>query len=182
MAGGAVGVGGTVVVNTMNNTTQADIEDSTVAVQGAGVPIAIDTWNASTDAEFTAHTSGLAVIASSTETPNPNGEGHSLIAINASGGFVGVGGVVTVTTVSDITKAFIASSQINSNANFGGGLVIVNAHANDYLLVISGGVTGGAVAVGGTVDRTTITSQTSAFISSSDESGQYPYPTTPSLV
>ncbi len=181
VAGGAVGVGGTVVVNTMGNNTQAYIEDSTVSATGANIPTPIDTWNASTDAEFTAVFSGIAVVASSTETPNANGEGHSLIAVNASGGFVGVGGVVTVTTVSDITKAFIASSQVNVNVNFGG-QVIVNAHANDYLLVISGGVAGGAVAVGGTVDRTTISSQTSAFISSSDESGQYAYPTAPSVV
>ncbi len=127
---------------------------------------------------------GVAVIASSTEAPNPNGEGHSLIATNIAGGFVGIGGVVSVTTVSDITKAFIASSQINTKAQLGyySPEVIVNAHANDYLLVISGGVAGGAVALGGTVDRTTISSQTSAFISSSDESGQYPYPTAPSVV
>ncbi len=46
VAVGLVGAGGTVVVNTMNNTTQADIEDSTVVAQGQGAFIGVDSWNA----------------------------------------------------------------------------------------------------------------------------------------
>src|SRR5262249_49364285 len=59
---------------------------------------------------------------------------------------------------------------VNSSADFGGA-VVVRAHADDELQTITNGDTGGAIAVGGTVSRVKIASQTRAFISDSDESG-----------
>ena len=165
MAGGAVAAAGTVVVNNMTNSARAYVEDSTVAAASGEV----DVW------------------ANSTEQPNPGGTGDTLVALNASGGLVGIGGVVSVNTVNDTTQAFIASSQINPNLslNRGGlpvGTVSVKAQSQVNLTVISGGLSGGVVGVSSTVDRTTVSSQTGAFISSNDESGNYAYPTAPSVV
>ena len=165
VSGGVVAAAGTVVVNNMDNSTRAYVEDATVSATSGEV----DVW------------------ANSVEQPNPNGDGDTLVAVNVSGGLVGVGGVVSVNTVDDITQAFIASSRVNPNLSLdlGGlpvGTVSVRASSQDNLVVISGGLSGGFVGASGTVDRSTISSQTSAFISSSDESGNYFYPTAPSVV
>ena len=163
-SGGVVAAAGTVVVNTMNNTTRAYIEASTVNVT----------------------TGQVSVYANSVEQPNPNGDGDTLAAVNVSGGLVGIGGLVSVNTVNDITQAFIASSQVNPNLSLtspsGFGDVTVRATSQVNLQIISGGLSGGFVGASATIDRTTVTGQTSAFISSSDESGSYAYPTTPSIV
>ena len=139
------------------------------------------------DSTVGSSTGQVSVFANSIEQPNPNGDGDTLVAVNVSGGLVGIGGVVSVNTVNDITQAFIASSQINPNLNLAkdaglGYAVTVRATSQVNLQVISGGLSGGFVGASGTIDRTTVSGQTSAFISSSDESGNYAYPTTPSIV
>ena len=165
ISGGFVAAAGTVVIDNITNTTRAYIASSTVS----------------------ATTGEVNVWANSTEQPNPNGAGDTLIAINASGGLVGVGGVVSVNTISDTTLAYIASSQINPNLSLTTqfitpGTVSVKATSQVNLLIASGGVAGGLVGVNGTVDRTSIAGKTMAFISSNDESGHYAFPTVPSIV
>ena len=162
-SGGVVAASGTVVVDNMTNSTRAYIEDSTVAAANGEVD----------------------VLATSVEQPNPQGDGDTLAAVNLSGGLVGVGGVVSVNTVDDITQAFIASSQVNLSLGTSktyDGTVTVKASSQVNLVVLCGAVSGGLVGASGTVDRTTIGSQTSAFISSNDESGSYAYPTAASVV
>ena len=144
VSGGVVAAAGTVVVNNMNNSARAYLEDASVAAAGHGNAVAVPSWNASTGAESTQNIHGLAVIANTNEQPNPNGDGHSLEAVNVSGGLVGIGGVVSVTSINDVTQAFIASSQINSSAHFGGS-VIVSRNSDDHLFVLSGGLAGGFV-------------------------------------
>jgi len=162
-AGGAVGVGGSVVINNISNTNRAYVEASSIG----------------------AATGEVDVTANSIEQPNPNGDGETLVAVTVSGGIVGVGGVVTINNVADVTQAFIASSQVNPNLSFkaaSGGQVLVHASSQDHLLVLAGAAAGGIVGVAATIDRTTVSGQTSAFISSSDGSGNYPYPAVPSIV
>jgi hypothetical protein len=179
--GGFVGVGGTVIVNTTENVTRAYIDDESgpnvVSADGNGLAVSVPQWDAVTGVMSEQPVHGLAIVANTVESP---GDLPTLTAINGVGGFVGVSGIVTVTTVNDTTEAFISRSQINSAADFGG-QVIVRAHADDYLNIVSGGGAGGFVGLGGTVDHTAITGTTRAFISNNDESA-HPAGYAPSLV
>ena len=112
------------------------------------------------------------MIANSVEQPPSGPDGKTLVAANGGGGFVGVAGLVSIVNLSDVTEAFIASTNVNSAADFGG-VVLVRAHADTILDVVSGNVSGGLVAVGGNYTRTSITSTTRAFISDNDETGSF---------
>jgi RTX calcium-binding nonapeptide repeat (4 copies) len=173
VAAGFVGAAGTVVVNTMENTTRAYIDDSTVSALGVGSATQVKKWNSSTGEETLEDVSGLAVVANSIERPHDPIDGNdvpTLAAVNGAGGFVGVQGLVSVNSVNDHTDAFISRSHVNSEDNFGG-QVLVRAHTDDRLWIISGGLAAGAVGVGATVDRSQITSTTRAFITNEDQVG-----------
>ncbi len=171
VAGGLVGAAGTVAVTTLDGVTQAYLEDATVAAHGNGAAASVPHWDPNTGAESTDSVHGLAVVASSVEKP-ANGL-PTLAAINVAGGFVGLGGLVTVTNVSDETDAFIAGSAVNTSTDFGQA-VIVRAHSDEHVQILSGGTAGGFVGADGTIDRTKISSTTRAFISTNDESGSDP--------
>jgi hypothetical protein len=174
VAAGFVGAAGTVVVNTMENTTRAYIDDSTVTALGSGLATPVKKWNSATGVETLENISGLAVIASSIERPLDPINGvpvPTLGAINGAGGLVGAQALVSVNSVNDTTEAFISRSHVNSEANFGG-QVLVRAHTDDHLLIFSGGGAGGFVGVGATVDRSQITSKTRAFITNEDQIGR----------
>ena len=181
LAVGTAGIGGTVVVNTIDNTTLAYLDGSTVAAAGQGPSFSLDYTDPGSGSQNSESFNGLAVVASSTESPNTNGDDASVFAVNIALGIAGIGGVVVVTSLSDTTEAYIASSHINSSAKEKGG-VFVQANSNDYMKIIPGSASGGFVGVGGSVARTDDTSQTSAFISSSNGTGSDPYPTQPSVV
>src|SRR5262249_1668716 len=142
---------------TIENVTRAYVDDESgpnlVSAEGKGLAVSVPQWDAVTGVMSEQQVHGLAIVANTVESP---GELPTLTAINGAGGFVGVSGIVTVTTVNDTTEAFISRSQINSAADFGG-QVIVRAHADDYLNIVSGGGAGGFVGLGGTVDHTAIT-------------------------
>ena len=108
---------------------------------------------------------GLAVIATSREDIDS-------IAMVASGGAIGIAGVVTFTEVEDITEAYIAHSNVNSPGDYGE-QVIVRAFQSTDLSTFAIGVTGGAVALAGTVDNTSVANHTRAFIDR-DASGSDP--------
>ncbi|HEY1378701.1 MAG TPA: hypothetical protein VGF55_18020, partial [Gemmataceae bacterium] len=165
-SGGFVGVGGAVAVNQITNQTRAYAESVSVAAHGLGAPAPVTRWDPHTGAASTEGVRGLAVIASSTEQP-------TISTATLSGGFVGIGATVSVANVSDTTEAFLAASSVNSAADFGGA-VIVRAHQDTDLGVLSGSLAGGYVGGGHTVDVAQISNATRAFISDSDESGNDP--------
>ena len=181
LAAGAAGIGGTVVINTIADTTFAYVDGSTVTAAGQGPSFNLDYTDPGSGNQLVENFKGLAVVASSTETPNTNGLDASVFAVNLAFGLAGIGGVVAVTSLSDITQAYIAGSRVNSSAQEQGG-VFVQANSYDYMKIIPGSLGGGVVGVGGAVARTDDTSQTSAFISSSNGTGTDPYPTQPSVV
>ena len=181
LAAGTAGIGGTVVVNTIADTTLAYVDGSTVTAAGQGASFSLDYTDPGSGSQNVESFKGLAVVASSTETPNTNGLDASVFAVNLAVGLAGIGGVVVVTSLSDITQAYIASSHVNSSSQEEGG-VFVQANSYDYMNIITGSLGGGVVGVGGAVARTDDTSQTSAFISSSNGTGTDPYPIQPSVV
>ncbi len=162
------GAGGTVVVNNFNNTSRAFIDEGTsVAAKGIGSSLDIPEWDETSGVQTVGSLNGLAVIAHTAEQPIDK---ENVTAANTSGGLVGLSGVVTVNTINDQTDAFIASSTVNSAANFGDD-VFVRAESDVSFATSAGGTAIGAVGANGTVDRTTITNDTRAFISDNDESG-----------
>jgi len=182
---GLVGVGGTVVINTFDNSTRAFVDESVVVAKGLGANTTIDKWDDATGVQSAQSISGLAIVASSVERPAPVMPGENLPqatvrAFNASGGFVGLSGIATVNVVNDHTAAFIASSNINSANEFGDD-VIVRAHSDESITVVSGSVAAGFAGFGGNADRTEITSETRAFISDNREDGK-DLSVTPSMV
>lgn len=174
---GAAGIGGTVVVNTFDNTTQAFVNGSTVIAKGSSPSIPITRWDENTGQAITQNLSGLAVIASSVEHPAPKLDPNDPLAaatvraFNFSGGLAGLSGISVVDIVNDHTDAFIASSNVNAFNNPGGD-VIVRAHSDQDVTVLSGGAAVGFAGVGGNLDRTEITSVTRAFISDNIEDGK----------
>ena len=162
------GAGGTVVVNNFNNTSRAFIDEgTTVAAKGIGSSLDIPEWDETTGVQSVGSLSGLAVIAHTAEQPINK---ENVTASNTSGGLAGLSGVVTVNTINDQTAAFIASSTVNTAANFGDD-VIVRAESDTSFATTAGGTAIGAIGANGTVDRTTITNDTRAFISDNNESG-----------
>ena len=178
LAGGFIGQGGTVMVNTFDNSTRAFIDkDSTVLANGSGPSLTINKWDSAGN-QTVEKLDGLAVIASSVEEPggiDPDGNGpkprRTMDAYNLSGGFAGLASINTVNVMNDRTEAFIAGSKINSNDKVGDD-VIVRAHSDQLLHSHADGVAGGLAGVGGVSSRNTITGYTRAFISDNDESGK----------
>ena len=178
-AAGIVGVGGTVILNTFENSTRAFADNaSSISARGNGSPLQIRKWNETTGVETLEDLNGIAVIAHTQEHPyfNEDAVGGDLpqatnIAFNVSGGLAGIAGVVTVNTINDRTEAYIAKSNVNSAASFGDD-VIVRAHSDAFLHTFAGGIADGFVGGSGTVDRSTITNTTRAFISDNSEDGK----------
>jgi hypothetical protein len=175
LAGGLVGASGAVVVNKSENVTRAFVEGATIVAHGKGTTSNVEHWDPDTGVLSIEQIHGLAVIASF--VGQPTGSFNGMTAINAGGGLVGIGGLVSATDWHNHTDAFIAASQINSASDYGGS-VIVRAHSDETVKALSGGAAGGLVGVGGTIDRSNIDSETRAFISNSDESGSDPDPGT----
>ena len=171
LAGGLVGAAGSVVVNNSADVTRAFLDNAVVVAHGKGAVANVQHWDPDTGAESLEQVHGLAVVASFVGQPGSIGS----LSINAGGGLVGIGGVVSTTKWQNHTDAFIAASNVDSSTDYGG-RVIVRAHSDEDVQAITGGVGGGLVGVGGTIDRTDIESQTRAFISTSDESGADPHP------
>ncbi|MHC4507326.1 MAG: FG-GAP-like repeat-containing protein, partial [Planctomycetota bacterium] len=157
---GYVGIGGTVFVSSLENTTRAFIDHSTLVARGNGAVATVKTFNPLTGVVGTETVRGLVVIASSLED-------MEMISGTGSFGFVGIAANVVVTLVDDMTEASIDNSMVNS-AGDRGSEVIVRAIQDTNVESISGSVAGGFVGVGVVVDTILITNTTRAFITDLD--------------
>src|SRR5208282_3085316 len=140
-----VGVGGTVAVNDLANTTKARIDDgANVVSQGLDdATIGVPQW--ATDAngtESTQQVEGVVVIATDTETL-----GDLAITGAVGVGAAGIGLNIAVDVFNDTTDAHIAGSTVTSGVA-SGGAVIVRAHRSTGI-TSAGGVLGGGVAGAG---------------------------------
>ena len=154
---GLVGIGGTVVINNLENSTQAYINNSTVDAQGyqtLTVPKA--------DGSNTTETiSGLAVLALSKEKL---GIGIGTVG----GGAFGFAITASVNLFADNTQAYIQESAINvtypsTNTEQS---VYVKAFNDSTLNVKAGALGVGAAGVGAAIDVTIMKNATTAYISS----------------
>ncbi len=155
LSGGLAGVGGTVVVNNVDNSTNAYLTGATInalgnqslnipKADGSGTQVAIN---------------GLGVIATSKED-------LSVIIGTVSGGAVGIGVSAVVNSFTDKTKAEISGGLINGNnigANSQQG-VYVKAFNDTDVNVKAGTIAVGAVGLGAAIDVTTVKNATSASI------------------
>jgi filamentous hemagglutinin family protein len=156
LGGGAVGIAGSVVVNTLDNDTRAYISEGRVEAKGNGAAATVKSWNAVTGVESTEGVQGLAVVASSREKIDSR-------SMTVSLGAVGIGGNTSVTTVNDTTLGYIDSALINS-VDDPGGAVKVKAHQNTEISNHSGAASAGGAAIGGAVDVSLIGNVTQAYI------------------
>jgi len=156
IAGGvAAGIGGTVVVNVLENDTDAFITTSTVQARGSGVASPVMSWDTAKGT-----VSGLAVVAECTEKVD-------VFAVTGAIGTVGVGANVAVTMIEDTTEATIDNSFINSEAEKGKA-VIVRAYQDTTTDNFGGVLAAGAAGIGAVVDTTSISNSTKASITDSD--------------
>ena len=162
---GTVGVGGTVVVNQLDNDTQAYISgDATVVAKGSGSSLSIKQWaDDSAGTESTENLNGLAVIAT-------NDEEIDVVAVSLGlAGQVGIGANVIVNKVTNTTRAYISDSSVNNSSNRG---KQVKVRAHQHTDISSGGGAlafgGGAAGVGASIDTDIVDNTTQAYVADDD--------------
>ncbi len=168
IAVGAVGIGGTAVINTLDNVTRAHIDQSDVAAKGSTAPLSLKRWDPETGEESVENISGLAVVASSTDD-------IEIRSGTAAIGVFGVAGNVSVNTVNDTTEAFIVASAVNTPEEFGESVKVI-AQQNTDVDVFGGALAKGGVVIAGAVDTTFVSNTTWAFISDAEVPGGGPGP------
>jgi len=155
LAGGAIGVGAVAVVNDVENTTLAYSSHSDIKARGKKEELDVKSWDES-GAESLVKAKGLFIVADCDDKVTVY-SGSVSIAAGA------LSGQLSVTVVSDTTKAYIVASTINSLSE-PGMWVKVKAHQGTDVDVRAGGLTIGTVAVGAAVDHTNIKNTTYAYI------------------
>jgi Domain of unknown function (DUF4347) len=160
LAAGAVGVGATIAVNNLNNTTEAYLRDANVTALGNNtltVPLADGTGNSQAMA-------GLAVIATSDEN-------LEVIIGTASAGIGALAGSIAVNSFKDNTQAFINGGTINGNntgANSAQSLFIKAFNDSTVSIKAGAGAVGLGGGIGASIDVTTVKNGTSAFINNAN--------------
>src|SRR5690606_8630714 len=145
-ASGAVGVGASIGVVTLDKTVSATVAANADVTALGGAARSIYTGD---DFSSTRLASGLNVLA------NANQSVFTLAVAGGGGLFVGVAGAVTL-ELFDIASSATIGSGAKINANNSGAAndqdVVVVARDSTSTLVIDGGVAGGIVGVAGAVD------------------------------
>lgn len=170
--GGFVGVGGTMVLNTLANNVSALIRRSAVTANGTGAGLAVTRWAKVANADGwqddrlttsleTIH--GLAVIADSGETLD-----NALATSGSTGGW-GLNVNKSVNLIGDITTASIGDAT-TGRCVIAAPAVIVRA-GHDSAVTNFGGVEQGAgIGLVGGIDTTIVAAQTTATIRGHDTS------------
>ncbi|MCA9247297.1 MAG: hypothetical protein KDA42_09290, partial [Planctomycetales bacterium] len=160
----ATGVGISLTVSVIDNTTEAYIDSSTVSALGdSSDTYSIPVWDNVGD-ETTEAVSGLAVIASSTED-------MTLVSASVGLGKVGVALNLGPTVVTDTTYAYIQDTDVNSAAAPGGDVIVRSHQDTDFLIVLGAVSIGtGQASVGLAAGGIFVTNDTKAWISDTDPS------------
>ncbi|MEL6814833.1 MAG: hypothetical protein AAFP03_08460, partial [Cyanobacteria bacterium J06598_3] len=164
VAAGAAGVGGTVLVNHLDNDTQAYVSDNaTVNAQGNQIlDIPADANRSTTEA-----IQGLGVVATSDDELD-------VLLGTASAGGAAFAGTVSVNTLTNKTQAYVRNSGINidetnASANQSAHIKALN---NTDVDVTGGTASVGGVAIGGTIDVTSINNLTAAYVDNDENQGR----------
>ncbi|MBW8381747.1 MAG: hypothetical protein K0M69_04360, partial [Youngiibacter sp.] len=155
LTGGAIGIGAVAVVNNVENTTLAYSSYSDIKAKGTKEELDVKSWDY-LGVESLVKAKGLFIVADCDDKV-------TVYSGSLSIGALALSGQLSVTLVSDTTKAYIVASTINSMSD-PGMWVKVKAHQGTEVDVKAGGLTVGAVAVGAAVDHTSIKNTTYAYI------------------
>ncbi len=166
ISGGAVGVGASVAVLTLESQITAEVDKSTIVALGHTAPLMVPDIDTVSGDQTVASASGLVVAARDVEEANVK-------ALSVSAGFVALAGTVADIHTANVTDAHILASQINSASGPGSGVFVHAAQATDVTGYI-GNVAGGAVAIGAAVQVSTIDNKTQAYIA--DQQGNADHP------
>gem|GEM_PF-4139205 len=159
--GGTAGIGGTIVLNTVDNITKAFVSksstrDSVVKAKGMDA----GTISKADGTTGTDTVNGLAVVAESIDDIDTKS------ATLAVGGTGSVAATVTVNLVENDTQAYIEDTEVNNSMTSDSDQSIkVRAYSGSDVDMKGGGLSaGGAAGIGATVDKTTIANTTKAYI------------------
>ena len=164
---GTVGIGGTVVVNTLNSRISSRIKNSVVDVKGDG-SLKVPVLDASTYSEEE-DLYGISLLSLANENITAytaNASGAGTVAFTASANF---------NTISDRLYSYIYQSdvnlnEVNPNAHQS---VVIRALTNNNISTNAGGLAGaGTVGIGGSLNASYIKNKTSAYIKSSSVKAQ----------
>ncbi len=163
---GAVGAGGTAIVNDIDTTTRARVVSSDVTARGQGPAATVSRWTRDGSGVLTEGTEeirGLAAVASGAAEV-------FVVGATAGAGGLGIAANVIVNLVSDTTEASIEDSRINQGGGDRGD-VVVRAHHDTLMNSGSGAAGVGANAIGAAIDIDVIDNVTRAFVLDSGAAG-----------
>ncbi|RUT07776.1 hypothetical protein DSM106972_020360 [Dulcicalothrix desertica PCC 7102] len=156
---GFIGLGGTIAVNNLENTTRAYVNNSSIDAGSEQSIVIPKTDGSGTDESF----QGVAVLATSKDNLGVT------IGTGGVGGFAFVASVA-VNNFKNITEAY--GNNVAINATSGSSIpqqsVYIKAFNDSTVNVNAGTAGGGLAAVGVGIDITTMKNATSAYINSSD--------------
>lgn len=160
IGGGSVGIGAAVIVNIIENDTEAYIVGSSVKALGNGTALTIPFWDADGKKQSDQALNGLIIFAY-------NKEAITVYSGSAGVGQAGISGQVSTNIIKNATKAYIDSSTINRDGDKGK-WVILRAIQDTGIQIYAGSLAAGLAAVGGAVDATYVTNNTSAYLKDSE--------------
>lgn len=159
--GGTAGIGGTIVLNTVDNITKAYVgkngtRDSFVKAKGVDA----GTISKADGTTGTDSVNGLAVVAESYDDVDTKS------ATLAVGGTGSLATTVTVNLVENDTQAYIENTAVNNDMTSDSDQSVnVRAYSGSDVDMKGGGLSAGGVAgIGATIDKTTVANTTKAFI------------------
>ncbi|MEM7311599.1 MAG: hypothetical protein AAF497_00470, partial [Planctomycetota bacterium] len=163
----AAGVGGTLTISVVENDTLAYIDNSTVeALANDNDTVTIKDWDADGN-ETTETISGVSVIATNSEIMN-----MISAAIGASKDGAGVAVNLAPTFLYDTTHAYIQDTNVNSDLDHGGDVIVRSHQDTDFLTVAGSIALGGLKSVGIAAEGIFVGNDTQSWISDTDSSDE----------
>lgn len=152
-SGGLVGVGATIVVNNLANSTRAFADKANISAFGGQTINVLNTDGSGTSAAF----KGAAIMATSQDTLSTT--------IGTAGiGAAGLAVTIAVNTFGSTTEAIIRNSAVTGNNES----AYLKAFSNSKINVTAGNISAGLLGLGGAIDVTNMNNTTNAYIDSRD--------------
>lgn len=152
-SGGLVGVGATIVVNNLANSTRAYADKANISAFGGQTINVLNTDGSGTSSAF----KGAAIMATSQDTLSTT--------IGTAGiGAAGLAVTIAVNTFGSTTEAIIRNSAVTGNNES----AYLKAFNNSKINVTAGNISAGLLGLGGAIDVTNMNNTTNAYIDSRD--------------
>ncbi|MCA9170230.1 MAG: hypothetical protein KDB23_21280, partial [Planctomycetales bacterium] len=159
-----VGIGASLAVTVVDNTTEAYVDNSTVFARANDADfISVPTWS-DRGVESSEDVAGLAVIASTTETFN-------LISVTAGFSKKGAGAInLAPTILTDTTYAYLEDTDVNSSGDAGGDVLVRSHQGTDFFTFVGAASYGSSLSVGIAADGLFVINDTQAWVADTDTS------------